>query len=384
MLVGDQVTDRAAGLDSLLFEICESLQLTPAQHRKAVQRYTAIARTLDGPGTTFAHIESNLYPQGSMKLGTTVKPIDGPHDLDFVCEFNVSHTKADPMRLLYDMYAVFKGHGVYGGMVELKNRCVRIVYKDEFYLDVLPACRDLGNGGACIQVPDCELQNWTPSNPVAFATWFEKATHHILVQRPTGRVLVMDHAASIQPIPKIEATEDKTVLQLVVQLLKRWRDIHYSDSSFPPISVVLTTLAAGNYRGEASLSEALLVVLERIVRRLDAARVAGHRLQVPNPVHPDEDFSERWNDNLRAYSEFDFGIRHLASAWRVVCISQGNPNRDLERLFGEVVNTALIKQARDFQGIRERGGLGIRESGRIVPVASALTPMLRNTNHGAE
>jgi hypothetical protein len=384
MLIGDQVTERAAGLDSLLFEVCESLQLTPTQHQKAVQRYTAIARTLDGPDTPFAHIQSNLYPQGSMKLGTTVKPIDGPHDLDFVCEFNISHLNADPMRLLNSMFAVFKGHGVYGGMAELKKRCVRIVYKDEFYLDILPACRDLGNGGACIQVPDCELQNWTPSNPIAFAIWFENATRHILVQRPTGRALVMDHAASIQPIPKIEATEDKTVLQLVVQLLKRWRDIHYADSSFPPISVVLTTLAAGNYQGEASLSEALLLALDRIVRRLDAARAAGRRMQVLNPVHQEEDFSERWNSNLRAYSEFDFGIRHLASAWRDVCIGQGNPNRELERLFGEVVNTALIKEARKLEDIREKGGLGIRGSGRIVPVASALTPMLRNTNHGEE
>jgi hypothetical protein len=194
----------------------------------------------------------------------------------------------------------------------------------------------------------------------------------------------MDHAASIQPIPKIEATEDKTVLQLVVQLLKRWRDIHYADSSFPPISVVLTTLAAGNYQGEASLSEALLLALDRIVRRLDAARAAGRRMQVLNPVHQEEDFSERWNSNLRAYSEFDFGIRHLASAWRDVCIGQGNPNRELERLFGEVVNTALIKEARKLEDIREKGGLGIRGSGRIVPVASALTPMLRNTNHGEE
>lgn len=384
MLVGDQVTERAAGLDSLLFEICESLQLTPTQHQKAVQRYSAIARTLDGPDSPFANIESNLYPQGSMKLGTTVKPLDGPHDLDFVCEFNISHAAADPMGLLYAMYDVFKGHGVYGGMVELKKRCVRIVYKDEFYLDVLPACRDLGNGGACIQVPDRELQNWTPSNPIAFAIWFEKATRHILIQRPIKRALAMDHAASIQPIPKIEATDEKTVLQLVVQLLKRWRDIHYAESDFPPISVVLTTLAAVTYQGETSLSEALLLVLDRIVRRLDAARAAGHRLQVPNPVHQAEDFSERWNDHLRAYSEFEFGIRQLASAWRAVYSGQGNPNRELERLFGEVVNTALIKQARNLQEIRERGGLGIRESGRIVPVASAISPMLLNTNHGAE
>jgi hypothetical protein len=380
----EQLRQRAVGLDSLLFEICENLQLTSTQHQKAVDRYSAIARTLDGPNSPFSHIESNLYPQGSMRLGTTVKPIDGPHDLDFVCEFNVSHASVNPMGLLNAMYKVFEEHGVYGGMVELKKRCVRIVYKDEFYLDILPACRDHGNGGTCIQVPDRDLRNWTPSNPITYAIWFESATRHILVQKPSVRALALDKAASVQPIPTLEAAEEKTVLQLAVQLLKRWRDVHYADSTFPPISIVLTTLAADIYRGETLLSQALLTILEQIVERLNAAQAIGRRLRVPNPVHSQEDFSERWNSNLKAYADFDSGIRRFAAAWRAICFGEGNPNRELERLFGEVVNTALVKQARSLQEVRERGGLGIRESGRIVPVAAALTPMLRNTNHGKE
>jgi hypothetical protein len=378
----EQLHQRAVGLDSLLFEICEELQLTPTQHQKADDRYSAIARTLDGPNSPFSQIESNLYPQGSMRLGTTVKPIDGPHDLDFVCEFSVSHTSVNPMGLLNAMYKVFEGHGVYGGMVELKKRCVRIVYNDEFYLDILPACRDHGNGGTCIQVPDRDLRNWTPSNPITYAIWFENATRHVLVQKPSARALVMDKAASVQPIPTLEAAEEKTVLQLAVQLLKRWRDVHYTDSTFPPISIVLTTLAADVYRGEALLSQALLQILDQIVARLDAAAADGRRLRVPNPAHREEDFSERWNNNLRAYSEFDSGIRRFAAAWRAICFGQVRPYRELERLFGEVVNPALIKQAQSLQEIRERGGLGISASGRIVPVAAALTPMLSNTNHG--
>jgi len=276
----EQLRQRAAGLDSLLFDVCENLQLSPTQHQKAVDRYSAIARTLDGPNSPFSHIESNLYPQGSMRLGTTVKPIDGPHDLDFVSEFNVSHASVNPMSLLNAMYKVFEEHGVYGGMVVLKKRCVRIIYKDEFYLDILPACRDHGNGGTCIQVPDRDLRNWTPSNPIAYAIWFESATRQILIQRPSVRALAMDKAASIQPIPTLEAAEEKTVLQLAVQLLKRWRDIHYTDSKFPPISIVLTTLAADIYRGEALLSQALLLILEQIVERLNAAQAIGRRLRV--------------------------------------------------------------------------------------------------------
>ena len=84
-------------------------------------------------------------------------------------------------------------------------------------------------------------------------------------------------------------------MQLVVQLLKRWRDIHYANSGYPPVSIVLTTLAADFYTGEQSISFALLGVLDGIVARLDAAQAQGRRLAVPNPVHLEEDFSERWD-----------------------------------------------------------------------------------------
>jgi hypothetical protein len=375
--------ERANAFDGLLFKICETLQLSPTQHGKAEDRYKAIAKVIDGPSSPFVHLSSNMYPQGSMRLGTTVKPLEGPHDLDFVCEFTVSHKLVNPMALLDEMYQLFNDHGVYGGMVEKKNRCVRIVYKDVFWLDILPACRDDINGGTCVQVPDREQGKWTPSNPIGYAKWFEESSHRTIVCfDDSTRYLVIKASSSVQPIPDLQATEEKTILQLIVQLLKRWRDIHYADSSFPPISIVLTTLAADIYTGVQSIALGLLEVLEGIVSRLDAAHALGRRLEVPNPVHPEEDFSERWDHNPKAYLEFNDGIRKLAKAWRDICMLHGNPNRPLETLFGEAVNTTLIKEAKVLQGMRETNQLGIKSSGVIVPASSAVTSMLSNTNHG--
>lgn len=379
------VRDRAIALDRRLFRICESLQLSDTQHQKAVNRYLAIAKVIDGDATPFSHIESNLYPQGSMRLGATVKPIDGPHDLDFVCEFAIPASTVEPVRLLHDMYTVFAEHGVYGGMVSLKKRCVRVEYKDEFYLDILPACLDHVSGGTCILVPDRELLNWTHSNPIGYADWFEAATQNVQVTQFAERGIwkgAMDRAASITPIPDLEATGEKTVLQLIVQLMKRWRDIHYVRSKFPPISVVLTTLAADLYNGEPLLCVALLNVLDGIVARLDAAHRAGNRLEVCNPSQPKEDFSERWDDAADAYWEFDRGIRRFAASWRDICYGSGNPNNKLEDLFGEVVKVAVIEEGKALQEVRERGGLGINTAGRITPAAAAVTLMRPNTNHG--
>ena len=226
------------------------------------------------------------------------------------------------MALLDSMFKLFSEHGVYGGMVTKKNRCVRIEHKDEFWLDILPACRDDHNGGTCIQVPDRDLRRWKPSNPIGYADWFKAAGRRIIVKFSDSRKELVIAEATVEPLPTLQATEEKTMLQLVVQLLKRWRDIHYANCEYPPISIVLTTLAADLYTGEQSISRALLEVLEGIVGRLDAAHAQGRRLAVPNPVHLEEDFSERWDSCPKAYLAFNDGIRKFADAWREVCSTQ--------------------------------------------------------------
>jgi hypothetical protein len=80
-----------------------------------------------------------------------------------------------------------------------------------------------------------------------------------------------------------------------------------------------------------------LSVLDGIVLRLDEAQRRGHRLVVENPVHPDEDFSERWTNRDSAYVQFDRGIRHFAEGWRDICANGSNPKKAFEELFGEVV-----------------------------------------------
>src|SRR5580698_4975536 len=77
-------------------------------------------------------------------------------------------------------------------------------------------------------------------------------------------------------------------------------------------------------------------------------------------------------DNSRAYYEFDLGIRRFAKAWKEICIKPGNPNEDFEKLFGEVVKSVLIRQARSLQESRKGERLGIRSSGIITSAASAI------------
>jgi hypothetical protein len=156
---------------------------------------------LCAPDSPFAGEDPQIYPQGSMRLGTTVHPVEGPFDLDFVCQLAVHYRPENPMVLLDRLFAFFKASDRYKGMAERKNRCVRIVYADDFYMDILPACRDHVACETCIQVPDRELRCWKSSNPIGYAACFEQKSRY--------RMYKFAAARDMQPLPGLEATEEK-------------------------------------------------------------------------------------------------------------------------------------------------------------------------------
>ena len=92
-------------LDDLLFEVCEDLQLSPYRYIQANDRYKAVATVLEADGSPIGRFRPRIYPQGSMRLGTTVKPVEGPHDLDFVCELSLPYLLVDPLRLLQTVFS---------------------------------------------------------------------------------------------------------------------------------------------------------------------------------------------------------------------------------------------------------------------------------------
>jgi Second Messenger Oligonucleotide or Dinucleotide Synthetase domain len=127
-------------LDELLYGVCEQLQLSDARYDLAVGRYNTLNKVLESAESPFRYFQPEIYPQGSMALGTTVQPIDGPHDLDFVLQLSRDHNTVDPMDLIETLYEFLHQNGIYCSMTTKTNRCVRIEYADEFYMDVLPAC----------------------------------------------------------------------------------------------------------------------------------------------------------------------------------------------------------------------------------------------------
>jgi SMODS domain-containing protein len=364
--------DSRKQLDDLLMQVCEELQLAQTRYELAVARYEAVNRLLEAKASPFRGFNPRIYPHGSMALGTTVKPIDGPHDLDFVLELNCSHIQVEPMTLLFSLFDFLKENEIYKDMTTLKKRCVRVTYADDFYMDILPACKDVVSGGTCIFVPDRTIQNWTASNPEGLIRWFYGRCES-MVRRLVEKA---------KPIPPQMGTDDKYPLQLAIQLLKRWRDLHYSKAEHAPVSVALTTLAAEFYRGESSISDAVSTILAGIVSAIDAADSLGERIAVCNPSNPHEDFGERWDSNPGAYEAFTDGIRELTGKWQAVVNGGRKTNEQLESLFGEYVRTVVLKQARRMEEVRKAGQLGVTSAGAITGLGSAVTRIRPNTFHG--
>src|ERR1700722_8903962 len=279
-------------LDDLLLQICEDLQISPSRYELAVNRYGTLNKLLESSGSPFQRFRPEIYPQGSMALGTTVRPLEGPHDLDFVLE--LSGYLRGPMHLISELHEFLRAHDTYGPMTTRKNRCVRIEYADQFYMDVLPARRNAEAADTCVKVPDCALRGWSDSNPRGYIKWFKEQCGRRLIDRLLERAY---------PVPGQQAVEEKDTLQLLVQLFKRWRDLYYSqgDPKLAPISVVLTTLAADTYRGERSISKALTSMLSEVVNLIDISRRAGEQhLHLCNPSNIAEDLNEPWDSNAMA------------------------------------------------------------------------------------
>lgn len=251
------VTSQA--LDDLLAEVCNVLRLTATQYENAKAKYEAVGEWLSAPQSSLAASDPDIYPQGSMALRTTVRPLSyEEYDLDIVV--HVTRSADGPQGLYEAVYRRLKGHGEYAKKLERKNRCLRLNYAGDFHLDILPARSDLVRRGTCIEVPDRELACWKASNPLGYRSWFEsrcKATTTGLIK------------ARQAPLPPNQSSDLNAVLRLVVQLLKRRRSIAFrQNESSAPRSIVLTTLAGEAYRGETSLTEALTCVLERVASQI--------------------------------------------------------------------------------------------------------------------
>ncbi|RAM50017.1 MAG: nucleotidyltransferase [Hapalosiphonaceae cyanobacterium JJU2] len=312
--------------DRILESICRKLQLTPTQYELAKSHYEAVGKWLEHESSILAPYRPVMYPQGSLPMGTTNKPINKEeYDLDFICELLIDWWTIRPIDLLSKVEYRIGQHADYASRMERGNRCIRLTYAHNFHLDIVPACSNNVLGEGQIRIPDREKKGWKDSNSRAYIQWFNQQAQLSCHQ--------VDHA---EPLPLQETLEEKPALKCAVQLLKRHRDVAFKDKpDIAPASIVLSTLAAMHYQGQESVGEAIAGILQGIA--ISIAQQQGKRLQVWNPANNvAEDLGERW-ENPEAYNRFVAWIADFNRLWQELSAAQGylDISRLLERLFDE-------------------------------------------------
>lgn len=371
-------------VDNLLQRVGEKLQISPTAYTQAESRYNAIADWLRGESSPLTIYNPTIFPQGSLRIGTTVKPVGhNEYDLDLVCLFTANpEIFPNPVELLNIVERRLRSNGIYKDMTERKNRCIRINYANEFHMDILPACPNPSNGlfgTNCVLVPDRNAQNWKHSNPKGYAQWFEN----------TALESAVKYRKRIEPVPEQNACEDLAALKRAVQLIKRYRDISLAHlpEKRRPISIVLTTLAAHCYRGQSSVFDTVSGILDGIVSSIPD--VTQGRLLVRNPTNKQEDLSERWDDDPEAYLIFVDWVREFRALWKDLALKPGlhNTKTVFEKIFGErIANEVIEGYLKSYEEPRRSESLAVeRGSGTIVSVSVPLSvPIKQNTFFGSE
>lgn len=365
-----------AQLDDLLERICEKLQITQTQQETAKQRYEGVGEWLSSEESALAAADPRIYPQGSLRIGTTVKPLaEQEYDVDLVCELDLNWEQYEAVAVLNAIEARLRENKRYVPLIERKNRCLRLNYANEFHMDILPACPDCQKNHGCVKVPDRKAKEWKDSNPKGYAEWFENRAKEML--------LFVEKA--IEPFPGLEPLKRKPALKRTVQLIKRYRDLTFQDNpELAPISIILTTLAGMRYEGQASVNKALAFILSEIVGNIPNG---GRRLVVLNPTNRDEDFSEKWDDNPALYGSFVQWVKEFNMRWMEVNATRGIHNiaRILKVMFGETVTEIALKEQVEFMEKSRQGGTlrALSSTGTLVTAPTAQSiPVRKNTFHG--
>lgn len=362
-------------LDDLLEEICLVLQLTPTLYENARTKYEAIAAWLAAPGSNLLPYAPLIFPQGSFRIQTTVRPWRyDEYDLDLVCRLAIPlGLQVDPMWVYGLVEERLAANETYRTRLERYKRCLRIVYAGRFHLDITPARPDPSGVANHLVVPDRKLKAWKPSDPRGFATWFNMRTL-------AGRRLALVKAA--EPLPEKEPAHGKPPLKRTVQLMKRHRDIVFRGADDAPRSIVLSTLAARHYAGEESIADALENVLVGIQRTLAACEPP---LRVLNPTNPKENFADSWEGNPKEYYDFVDYIDRFLESVRALRAGRGLDviTSSMGKIFGDKVATNAVERSIASVGkAREEGRL--RATGRSAGIITGVgeVAVTRNTFFG--
>lgn len=320
----------------LLEAVADTLDIPAHLYEEAVIKYEDIGTWLAAEDSELRDYSPDIYPQGSFRLGTMVRPIfrSDEYDIDLVCQLRIDKEGVSKTDLKEMIGSRLKKRSDIKEVLSESRRAWTLNYRPQFHMDVLSSIPNVDRPPTGILLPDKELHHWQKSNPIAYADWFYDRMKVVFAEK---RAVVAEQLqASIEEVPYWTV---RTPLQRVVQILKRHRDVYFQrNPENRPVSIIITTLAARAYRNQADTYAALVDVTKAMP---DAIEKRGDKWWVANPVEPDENFAERWNEYPERREAF-FGWMEKVYTDFVGLSTESDLRkaaRDLAPAFGETTMT---------------------------------------------
>ncbi len=374
------IEDQRTQIDDLLDKMAESVQLDKSRYERMKKHYEAVKDWIESDEKFFKPYKYDVYPHGSVRILTTVKPISKDEfDLDIAIHLTSLLGTSTPSKIYVELKRRLEEHATYKEMMETKNRCIRLNYAGDFHMDILPGIQEFEWDDNRLKVPDKELGTWVSSNPRGYANWFMERVNLV-------KESLLEKALRAEHLPA-DNFHNKKPLQRAVQLIKRYRDIYFQkDDNYKTSSIVLTTIAGRFYNGEDSIFD----TVDNIITAIQNQVARGpSRIKVLNPVNEQEDFTDKWEREPEYYTAFKEFCQHLYNEWQTLKRKQGllTESRILKGLFGnDLVIKAQNEQTTMLEGYRKNNQLGIdRGSGIIGAIGAAATSTIKsNTFFGGK
>ena len=394
--------------EKIVLALGESLDISETQYNALVQSYEAVGKYLrDDP--ELSKYDPLVSPQGSLRLGTIIQPINEGDDMDvdLVFRLNDKNPLWTPKTLKDKVGARLKSKDIYNSMLDKEGRrCWTLLYRQEspklkehYHMDILPSVaskdydvqmrRVMAEAFSIekldklsIRITDREypgyttvtdVSNWLKSNPDGYAIWFANRCHEKLSKR---QLLTED----IIPIAKYN--QNKTPLQRIVQILKRHRDIRFGHDEKRPISIIITTLAAKAYKGESNILEGLVNVVEHMKDGITKDENGNDK--VANPLNESENYAEKWIKDPERKEYFYNWLEWVKADLNLILSSKGTLIwRNMDKPFGhQIVESANKRYTESRKDAFKSGGTKIASTGLLGSVGQSLNA--GNTFYGEE
>ena len=398
--------NRHESLNKVLHKFAESLDITKTQYDNLVRSYGAVGKFLENT-PTLQNYHPVVTPQGSLRLGTIIQPVHEDDDLDIDLVFrltgkDISWTQQDIKKIVGNR---LKDHSVYKSMLDAEGRrCWSLLYrqnsedkKERYHMDILPCvveekyeeyvrCFDSNKFSIekideiAIRITDKKTKNyytstfsheWLKSNPDGYALWFASRCT-ICAQRS----ILLE---SVVPIG--EYVEDKYILQRVVQLLKRHRDIMFNGADKKPISIIITTLAAYAYNGEDNPLDALCNIIDTMENYIEFDSM-NNNFTICNPVNPNENFADKWKEDSQRKDNFFNWLNRLKKDKNELLTKTGVQLRHVfSRVFGEELSLQVFENnAQEHKTNALNAKIKVASTGMLGSVGKTLNA--NNTFYG--